>query len=83
MGRSKTMKPSALPNPMVYCELIQKFAASEPGILSDVHAVLVVCNCKDGCRTYAVTQQLYMADCNGRLISATLISGLRFPTLII
>lgn len=49
MGRSRTMKPSALPNPMVYCELIQKFQASDPGILSDSQAVLVVCSHKEGC----------------------------------
>ena len=80
MGRSKTTKPRALPNPMVYCELIHRFPAE---VLSDTQAVLVVISCKDGCRMYAVTQQLYVADCNGRLISATLISGLKFPTLII
>ena len=80
MGRSRITKPRALPNPMVYCELIQELPAE---VLSDTQAVLAVSSCKDGCLMYAVTQQLYVADCIGRLISATLISGLKFPTLII
>ena len=81
MSRSKTTKPKPLPNPMVYCELIQ--GSAPPETLSDLQALLVVSSCKVGRRMYAVTQQLYVADCNGRLRSATLISGLKFPNLIV